>query len=207
MATKIISRDRIAGIILAGGRSSRFEGGAKERALLNGRPIIEYVIERAKPQVGTLALSRPHGEAGSAYNLQIIADKHEDCGPMAGLSAGLAWARANQPPAGFLAAFACDTPNFPSNIIERLAEPLAAGNTRAAIAASRGALHPTFGLWSVDLARDAEAAIERGALSLKKFAQSIGAAFVNFGADDAFFNINRREDLERLQAQRSNKSI
>lgn len=199
--TPSLSRDAIAGLVLAGGRSSRFEGGEKERALLDGRPLVEHVIERAAPQVLMLAISRPRGEAGRVFDLEIVADAYEDCGPIAGLLAGLRWVGALMPPTGCLATFACDAPCFPADLVERLAAPVSAGKARASIASAGGALHPTFGLWSVDLAEDVEKSIKDGALSLKGFARAAGAAVVDFSdcGGTAFFNVNRREDLAALE--------
>lgn len=199
--TLTTSRNAIAGLILAGGRSTRFDGGEKEKALLNGRPLIEHVIERAAPQVRTLAVSRPRGEAGRSFGFEIVADDLDDRGPIAGLAAGLRWALALAPSAEFLATFACDTPHFPEDLIHRLAEPIASGAARASIASAGGALHPTFGLWPVDFAGAVERSIEEGALSLKGFARAVGAVVVEFDDPEgtSFFNINRREDLRRLE--------
>ncbi|MCB2113972.1 MAG: NTP transferase domain-containing protein [Parvularculaceae bacterium] len=201
MTQKIVSPDRIAGVVFAGGRSRRFEGGEKENAVFGDRPLIDHVIERAAPQVRTLAIGRARGARGNLRGAEIIADEFENCGPIAGLSAGLKWAGALTPPVEFLATFACDTPRFPVDIVRRLSEPVAAGRARAAIAATGGALHPTFGLWAVSFVDEIDAAIGRGEFSLKGLAKAVGAANVDFGAalQGAFFNINRREDLELLE--------
>ena len=47
----------IAGVILAGGQSSRMGGGDKSLKLLGNKTILEHVIERLSPQVTTIVLN------------------------------------------------------------------------------------------------------------------------------------------------------
>ena len=50
-------RDPVAGILLAGGRSSRMGGGDKCLRSLGGRPILARIIERLQPQVADLVIN------------------------------------------------------------------------------------------------------------------------------------------------------
>ena len=52
-----IQRERITGLILAGGQGSRMGGLDKGLQPLQGRPLVEHAIERLRPQVGALAIS------------------------------------------------------------------------------------------------------------------------------------------------------
>jgi molybdenum cofactor guanylyltransferase len=52
-----ITRDRITGLILAGGQGSRMGGVDKGLEPLQGRALVEHAIERLRPQVGTIAIS------------------------------------------------------------------------------------------------------------------------------------------------------
>ena len=47
----------VAGILLAGGKSSRMGGGDKCMRLLAGKPILEHIIESVGPQVGQLVIN------------------------------------------------------------------------------------------------------------------------------------------------------
>ncbi len=192
---------RIAGLILAGGRSSRFPGGEKENALLVGAPLMAHVIARANPQVATLAISRAApGQAG--FGLEIVVDLVTDSGPLAGLHAGLVWAAALTPPATHLATFACDMPLTPADIVSRLIDAAGAAKAPAAVAACGGVLHPPLGAWSVSLVAAAAARLAMGARSLHGFVDSAGAAIVEFPPDeaDAFVNVNTAIDLAALAA-------
>jgi|KBSMisStandDraft_5_1062788.scaffolds.fasta_scaffold155593_3 molybdopterin-guanine dinucleotide biosynthesis protein A len=66
----------VAGVVLAGGNSSRMGGQDKCLAPLAGRAVVAYVIARLEPQVATLALNanvEPSRFAG--FGLPIIADR------------------------------------------------------------------------------------------------------------------------------------
>ena len=99
----------IAAIILAGGRSSRM-GVEKSLMDFGGAPVIARVIERLAPQVTTLAINA-NGDAArfARFALPVIADLREDFpGPLAGIAAGLAYARAKG--CEWLATAPCDAP-------------------------------------------------------------------------------------------------
>lgn len=195
----MIRRNDIAGVILAGGQSRRFVGGAKEEALLAGKPLLDHVIERAGPQVRTLSLSRAGGDGTGNRGLPVVADAAGDEGPLAGLHAGLTWAAGLDPPVSHLATFACDTPCVPLTLVQRLAESIR-GPTGCAVAASEGIVHPTLGLFSVHVATKGRAALRSGPRSLIGFARAADAVIVEFPMEErtAFFNINTIEDLRLL---------
>lgn len=193
---------RIAGLIFAGGKSSRFAGGLKEDALLDGRTLLSHVIERSAPQVDILAISRASGSAAPVPGVAIVADIIPDRGPLGGLHAGLVWAKTLAPPADYLATFACDMPLLLRDLVARLQEEMRRSGAKAVIAATGDDRHPTLGLWSTALLPVAETRLELGANSLIGFAENAGARLVQF--DDpsgaAFFNVNTRKDLAALQA-------
>lgn len=192
----------VAGVILAGGRSSRFAGGPKEEALLLGKPLIVHAIERAKGEVGRLAISRARAGAAEEFGLPVLADLCPDRGPLAGVHAGLVWAKSLEPGESSLATFAADTPFFPAGHVARLREAMGRSGAPAAIPMCGGEAHPTFGLWSIDLEPLARRRLEAGTSSLKGFAEAAGAVAVDFSdaGAAAFFNVNTAEDLEKLAA-------
>lgn len=193
---------RAAGLVLAGGRATRFAGGRKEEALLDGRALIEHVIDRAAPQVTILAISRGSHQGAMREGFPVVRDETPDKGPLAGVAAGLAWAASLSPRAEFLATFACDAPLIPRDLVDRLIEAARRAGAPAAIARSDGVLHPTSAIWSPSLCALANARLSGGALSLIGFAEAAGALIVDVeaSAEASFANINSREDLERLRA-------
>ena len=69
-----MSKERVAGLLLAGGRSSRMGGGDKCLRLLGGRPIIAHIIERLSPQVSNIVINA-NGDSSrfAAYEHPVVA--------------------------------------------------------------------------------------------------------------------------------------
>lgn len=199
----------IAGIVLAGGLARRMGGGDKGLRLVRGRPILERVIDRARPQVAALALSaNGDAERFAALGLPIVPDDVPgNPGPLAGILAGMEWAATVVPGAGYLASFAGDTPFLPPDLVPRLAEALGQSGAGVACAASGGRLHPVFGLWPVaSRAELRRALVEEGVRPVEAWARRHRLAVVEFSAAplDPFFNVNTADDLaeaERLAAR------
>jgi molybdenum cofactor guanylyltransferase len=116
------AREHSVGIVLAGGKSSRMGGGDKCLLPLAGKPILAYVIERLKPQVAELIISaNGHPARFSAFGLRVVEDRLGFySGPLAGILAGLEWARTNRPESRFAITAAGDTPFLPTDLVSRL---------------------------------------------------------------------------------------
>src|SRR5271156_1759032 len=87
---------RIAGAVLAGGRSSRM-GATKAFALLAGRPLLAHVLDRLRPQTARVYLNaRGDSDRWRAFSCPPVPDAAEwrGAGPFAGIAAPLGGARA-----------------------------------------------------------------------------------------------------------------
>lgn len=182
-------------VILAGGQANRMGGGDKGRLMLGEQSLIERVIERISPQVDAVVLNA-NGDPSrfDDLGLPVVADSIPDYpGPLAGVLAGMDWAA--EQGHDWLISVAADTPSFPLDLAERLAE----GDTPVVLAATpdpdRGRLpQPTFGRWRVALRDELRAALNDGVRKIRQWTQAQGESLVVFGPDD-FFNINTPEDL------------
>ena len=201
---------QIAGLILAGGQSRRMGGGDKCLRLLHHKTILARIIERARPQVSTLALNANGDPLRFAqYDLPVVPDVVEGfAGPLAGVLTGLDWARANAPGCRWLATFASDAPFLPTDLVSRLLKTVEAQNADLARAVSAGQEHPVFGLWRLDLAEPLRhALVNEDMRKVDAWTARYKLVDVAFDATpvDPFFNVNRPEDLaeaERLLAER-----
>jgi molybdopterin-guanine dinucleotide biosynthesis protein A len=199
-------RSDIAGVVLAGGQSTRMGGGDKCLRDLGGRPILSHILDRARPQVDRLVLNANGDPARFApFGLPVVADTVEGyAGPLAGVLAGLDWAAANAPEAMWVASFASDAPFFPTDLVERMRAAVAGDMADLACAASGGQPHPVFGLWRVDL-REAlrDAMVRENIYKVDRWTARYRLATVEYPAvpDDPFFNANRPDDLEAARRQ------
>ena len=198
----------IAGLVLAGGRSSRF-GGEKAVALLGGRPLLLWAVRRLRSVCRDVAVNaRPGTETEAlalAEGLPVLHDAPGDPdGPLAGVKAGLAWAASRG--ARALAVSPCDAPLLPDDLFVRLVEAAGPGAAMAVTAEGR---QPLCALWPVDALPDLTRVLADGAHPPTwRTLLELGAKEVLFTPPDAFANINTREDLEaaalRLQLRAAN---
>lgn len=189
---------KTAGCILAGGRSSRF-GSDKALVMWKGETLLAHAIARLRPQVQELAING--NEATLEYTrhgIPIITDETASFdGPLAGVLAGIRWARICG--ADFVVTAAVDTPLFPADLVAVLAN-----EARKTIIAAESAtgLHPTFALWSVSIEPALASWLASGqSRSMTEFLKSQPfhtAFFKSDGPLDPFFNINTPQDLEAL---------
>jgi molybdenum cofactor guanylyltransferase len=198
----------IAGVVLAGGLARRMGGGDKGLRLVAGRPILAWVIERARPQVAALALNA-NGDAArlGEWGLPIVADGVPGfAGPLAGVLAGLDWAAETVPEASHVASFATDAPFLPRDLVARLRMALHEG-AELACARSGGRAHPVFGLWPVALRNDLRRAMNEGVRKVDLWTGRYRMGYADYPAEplDPFFNANEPQDIEaaeRLVASR-----
>jgi molybdopterin-guanine dinucleotide biosynthesis protein A len=207
-STQNANHNDVLGLLLAGGLSRRFGGGDKCLNVLSGRSLLERVVERAHPQVGTLILNA-NGDASRFANVNldpmplIVADIAPGAlGPLAGVLTGMAWARTHMRGARWVATFATDAPFLPYDLIARLLMAAHQQGASIAIASSNGRAHPVFALWSMDLMDELRVAVaEEGVRKVMTWVERHSVIEVDFAAEpiDPFFNINTPEDLARAE--------
>lgn len=191
----------ICGVVLAGGRSVRF-GGEKASALLRGKPLLMWAVERLRSVCTAVAVNaRPGTEAEAlarAAGLTVLHDAPGDAaGPLAGVRVGLEWAA--RLGARALAVSPCDAPLLPDDLYLRLAAAAGAG---AALAETGDGPQPLCALWPVSALGALTAALAGGAHPATwRMLESVGARRVHFADAAAFANLNTRAELDSL-AQR-----
>ncbi|MFC7082211.1 molybdenum cofactor guanylyltransferase [Halorussus caseinilyticus] len=117
-----------AGVVVAGGRSTRFGEGDKAVADLAGVPMIRRVADRLAPVVDVLVVNcRADQRASVAAALKgydrpvrFAIDPDPDEGPMAGIRTGLREVEATDAAYAFVAA--CDLPFLDADLVAHLFE-------------------------------------------------------------------------------------
>jgi molybdenum cofactor guanylyltransferase len=195
-----IPRDQITGLVLAGGRGSRMGGVDKGLQNHRGVPLALHALLRLQPQVGELMLNANRNlGAYEAFGAPVWPDTTSDFpGPLAGLMAGLE--RCETP---YLVSVPCDTPDFPEDLVERLAEALQAEDAEIAMAATLedGNLRtqPVFCLLHAHLMESLVAFLQSGERKIDRWTGRHRVAVVAFDDPAAFFNANTMADLQQLQ--------
>lgn len=192
-----IAKRDITGVILAGGRGRRLGGVDKGLVLWRGRPLVEYVIEALRPQVGRLMLNANRNRVVYAsYGFPVIADAIGDHdGPLAGMLSAMRIAATP-----YLLAVPCDTPSPPPDLVGRLAKVVADVSAPAGVVFSNGRIQPVFALMRCTLADCLEQYMMAGGRGVGKWMHQMGAATVDFSdRAEAFENINTPEQLQRFQ--------
>ena len=186
----------IVGIVLAGGRSLRF-GADKALAELGGRSLLDATLGVLSASCAKLAVSAREGpiaELAAARGLEWIADSNgAPDGPLAGVLAGLRWAKAAG--ANLLATAPCDTPLLPADMGARLAKALRDDDGLVFARAPDG-VHPLCGLWRVGLIAPLQEMLSAGRHpSVRAAVDQLGGRAVDFPDTAAFLNVNTRTDL------------
>lgn len=203
---------KILGLLLAGGQSRRMGGGDKCLRPLGGRPLLERVITRVRPQVDGLVLNANGDPARfERFGLPVVGDSIPDyAGPLAGILAGLDWAAEHRPDCPVVVSVPTDAPFLPADLVARLIRGMAAADAELVCAEAGGQAHPVVGLWPVRLRDDLRCAVtEEGLRKVDRWTARYRFATVAFdhptaAGADPFFNANRPEDFdaaERLLAE------
>ena len=194
----------IVGVLLAGGLARRMGGGDKPMRELGGKPILDHVIDRARPQVHHLVLNA-NGDADrfKKYGLPVVADVIEGHqGPLAGILTAMEWAADNVPGAEHVISFATDAPFLPHNLVVELMVPINEGASLLSCAITGDRTHPVFGVWPIALKNELrKAMIEEEMRKIDLWTDRIGITHVPFPVEpvDPFFNVNRPENLEEAE--------
>ena len=115
---------KIAGLILAGGQAQRMGGVDKGLQLLNGKPLVQHVIERVAPQVDELWLcANRHLDAYQSLGYPVFSDEvvFQGVGPLAGIAS---FAEHIHEAFTHIQICPCDTPFLPLNMCAYLKQRL-----------------------------------------------------------------------------------
>lgn len=201
----MIARELITGVILAGGRGSRMGGVDKGLQAFRGMPLALHTLMRLAVQVGDVMINANRNLAAyESFGVPVWTDALPDYpGPLAGFLTGLE--RAETP---FIATVPCDTPLFPEDLVQRLAEGLEKEQAEIAMAAAReedGQIRtqPVFCLLRRELMESLVHFTQHGGRKIDAWTGQHRTAVVTFDApgDDphAFYNANTIAELQRLE--------
>lgn len=172
-----------------------------------GMPLARHALQQLAPQVGTVWINANRNRASyEAFGVPVCADATDEfAGPLAGFLAGLACCQTD-----FLVTVPCDTPNFPPDLVARLASGLEREAADLAMVRcvepdAEGAgprAQPVFCLLRTSLADSLRTFLHDGGRKIDRWTAQHRVALVDFAEADAFFNANTLADLHELETRR-----
>jgi len=195
-----ISTDQITGLIVCGGRGSRMGGVDKGLQNFNDMPLALHALMRLSPQVGPVLINANRNLAAyESFGVPVWPDPMADFqGPLAGWLAGIE--RCETP---YLVVVPCDSPHFPTDLVQRLAEALIREDADIAMAATveegRVQPQPVFCLLKASLLESLLQYLNAGERKIDRWTALHRCATVAFEDAQAFANANTLEELQRLQ--------
>lgn len=182
------------GIILAGGKSTRF-GEDKALAIWEGKTFLEYAVRRIhelglEPVVVT-SRSRDY----SFLDCRIERDIVQDMGPMGGL-----YTAVHLFPTHTLLALTCDMPSVSADLLRKLIDTHQSKNILTVYFDEDRGIYPFPGIYEQGVKNGLKLRLEMGLLSMTDLIQEITEKKlikINLSASD-FGNINTKEDFQKL---------
>jgi molybdopterin-guanine dinucleotide biosynthesis protein A len=205
----------LVGVVLAGGEGRRMGTGLlKPLRQLGGRPMVAHVVERLRPQVMDLVVVANDPLPGlRALKVPVIADPPDvqraarregrRLGPLAGILAGMEWARAHHPHVGWILTAPTDVPVLPLDLTVRLCGLMHVPEPDVLMVRHGNRLEHGLAVWSVRLAADLRRAVlEEGVRRVEEFARRYRLAELAWpGGEAPFLNVNTPDDLTLASRQ------
>lgn len=164
---------------------------------LQGKALVQWVIERFAPQVDELLINANQTlDRYRAFGYRVIPDEIGGfAGPLAGLQRALSEARHD-----WIATVPCDSPFLPQDLVSRLAAALIERNAHLAVAKTGDQPHPVFCLCRKSVLPGLTAFLMQGGRKIDAWYADLATVEVPF--DDvpaAFSNINTRDELQNFE--------
>ena len=194
--------NNILGIILAGGKSSRF-GEDKSIAKLGDKTLLDHTINKIEKEFNEILVISNNKEFNFKNNkIHVVEDCIEgQLGPLVGILTAMKWVIINKKNYKWIASFPCDTPFFDIKLISELKIKVKETSKKLIFLNSNKKRHNIFGLWSMDLIEILEKDIKNSFRKVELWADKIGYENVSINEEkfDRFLNINTKKDLEKAK--------
>lgn len=188
----------ITGVILAGGKSSRM-GTNKSFLKLGNKTIIERIVDLMKSIFSDIIIITNTAEDYKHLNLYLFEDIYKWKGPLAGIHSALVNSSTEK-----IFVLSCDVPLMSKEMIEYIIEYKSDKPIKFCEAA--GYHQPLVGVYSKEILNDVEkfiSSMEVSDKSFHRFLKSVDVEIIHpndlsIYNDEIFFNVNKKDDYEKL---------
>lgn len=177
-------------VILAGGKSSRM-GKDKSMIKLNGKTILERVVDVANGLTGkVMVVSNEHGKH-HYMNVELVSDIRKGLGPLAGIEAALLKTSTE-----VNVVIACDMPFVTEEMIRQLIAEVDASHD-AIIPIVNNQHHPLFAVYKKSTLYALQETLDNGDRKISLFLDKVNTKWISdvFENENCFYNMNTPEDL------------
>jgi molybdopterin-guanine dinucleotide biosynthesis protein A len=188
-------------IILAGGKSSRL-GRSKALQVIEGKSLIQWVIDRLATLSTEIIIATAHGEAipcSSAVKTKTVADTYPGSGPLVGIYSGLIASSSSR-----AIVVGCDTPFLSVGLLEYMTQICSTFDV--VVPRIKNKLEPLCAVYSKNCSSPIQSLLEQDELRIRKLFSMVKVKYVEedelnrFDPEHlSFFNINSQADLDRAR--------
>lgn len=189
-------KNDVTAIILSGGQGIRF--GGKDKGLLEwqGKPLIQHVVERLKPQVANITINCNRNiETYKALGFTVSTDLNKDyLGPLAGIQAA-----AQYIDTPWCLVCANDTPLLPDDLVDRLWTVAQQTQSQIAYPLCKDRHHYLPALIETKILVRCGDYLSSGGRSLKSWYQDYRVSVADYSLEPGgFINVNNATTLAQL---------
>ena len=174
--------------ILIGGESRRF-GSPKWEAIIGGIKLIDRTWDLCEIFESRFVVGK---EKPDSISYSFIKDELDLQAPINGIYTALKYSKTDW---AFL--LSCDLPLIDSRVFEKLWESKSE-NCDAVVPFSNDKIQVTCGFYHKRVLSTLESEIEKKNYSIFKLLEKLNTAYVKFGKDDRFLNMNTPEDHDAI---------
>jgi len=190
---------KVTSIILAGGKNLRL-GRNKALETLDGKSLIEHVIERVEPLSERILIvtSQEKFDLPVSVKAEMLADLYPDKGPLGGIYTGLAASRSL-----YNIVVACDMPFLNTELL-RYMLGLSRDYDAVVPRLEEGMIEPLHSIYSRGCLDNMQKRLESNELKVHSFLKTVRVRYIEREESQkldpellSFFNINHQSDIER----------
>jgi len=188
-------------IILAGGKSSRL-GRSKALQVIEGKSLIQWVIDCLAILSTEIIIATAHGEAipcSSAVRIKTVADIYPGKGPLVGIYSGLIASSSSR-----AIVVGCDTPFLSAGLLEYMTQICSTFDV--VVPRIKNKLEPLCAVYSKNCSGLIQGLLEQDERRIDKLFSMVKVKYIEedeinrFDPEHlSFFNINSQADLDRAR--------
>jgi molybdopterin-guanine dinucleotide biosynthesis protein A len=188
-------------VILAGGKSSRL-GRSKLLETIDGKSLIQWIVDRLASFSTEIIITTAHGEAipcSSTVTIKTVADIYPEKGPLGGIQSGLT---ASPGPQAIVVS--CDTPFLSASLLKYMTQ--FCPRFDIVVPRIRNQVEPLCAVYAKNCLVPIQELLERDDRQIRKLFSMVKVKYVEEGQINrfdpdhlSFFNINSQAELDNAR--------